>query len=204
MTPALPTSLVPSPPLFAGVRSLVCHLLFISPDCAVVRRRASLAVVRTLFRGSCRSLPLFLVTFPPPAPPTRVSLRHETRLPSERNQSSCTKRCATPRAMRKRENAGARATRVKHSRSPHLRARHCIAQPWDIHSTVYVDGVSTDTRQLLSSSFTSTNRCFLCPTTTPMSALFYCMSVLISCLSRCSCTDCNYNNIQCRRSFMQT
>lgn len=33
------------------------------------------------------------------------SLRHEIRLPSERNQSPCTKRCATPRVMRKLESA---------------------------------------------------------------------------------------------------
>lgn len=52
------------------------------------------------------------------------SLRREIRLPSERNQSPCTKRCATPRAIRKLESAW-RHTRFSHFRSPfgHARAR---------------------------------------------------------------------------------
>lgn len=77
------------------------------------------------------------------------SLRHEIRLPSERNQSPCTKCCATLRAMRKLESAW-QHTYFSHFRPPlsraRARARVCdapnCATPEYTRSQVHVDGVS--------------------------------------------------------------
>lgn len=85
--------------------------------------RRPFVLARTPFRGTA-SLSSPVISYRPLHPLHLLgrSLRHETRLPSERNQSPCTKRCATPRAMCKLKSAW-RYTRFSHFRPPRCVAR---------------------------------------------------------------------------------
>lgn len=117
---------LPSPLFFS--RSLCVHTLWplaLSSSPLYIRvssfrrslilARDSQARLRTLFQKSVRFSLAFCFS-PSSALPTRVSPSvpvPEARLPSERNQSPCTKCCATPSAMRKLENAGTRARETR-------------------------------------------------------------------------------------------